>query len=222
MPNAVRERHKHWQLLGLLSQYPSLRIAPSGGTDLTLCGSLRFHVIGNDRRAIADEYAIELTVPSDFPRSLALARETGGRIPRSYHKLRGNYLCLGTPTEQRLVLSASPTLPSFVERLLIPYLYGYSHFERYGTMPFGEQRHGIQGLRDHLGQLYRAPAVVGVEEFLLLTAMKKRSANKVACPCQSGQRLGRCHNRIVNRLRSKLSRRWFRDEYKNVCISLRE
>lgn len=50
MPNAVRERHKHWQLLDLLSQYPSLRIAPSGGTELILCGSLRFHVIGNDRR----------------------------------------------------------------------------------------------------------------------------------------------------------------------------
>jgi hypothetical protein len=45
--------------------------------------------------------------------------------------------------------------------------------------------------------------------FVRLLTMKKRTANKLPCPCGSGDRLGRCHNRIINRVRSKLGRGWF-------------
>ena len=48
-----------------------------------------------------------------------------------------------------------------------------------------------------------------VGEFVRLTAMRKRHANKQACPCGSGRRLGRCHHRRINTLREQLGRRWF-------------
>lgn len=220
MSESVDDRHKRWQLAELLRQYPALRITPLGSEDLVLAGRLPFHVTGPEGRAIADEYMVEILVPPDFPRSLALARETGERIPLKHHKLVEDFLCLGTPTEQRLVLSSSPTLPCFVSQLVVPYLYGYSYSVLYGVMPFGEEDHGDQGIRDHLGRLYHAPAIVGVEDFLRLTSLKKRSANKLLCPCQSGLRLGRCHNRVVNRLRLRLGTRWFRDEHVAVCSLL--
>ena len=216
----VQERHTRWRLAELLRQYPMLRIVPSESDELILKGTLPFHVVGPDGRVIADQYDVEISVPPDFPRMLALARETAERIPPNYHKLEGDYLCLGTPTEQRLVLSSSPTLSFFVSQLLIPYLYGHSYYVQYGSMPFGEYAHGDQGIRDSLGYLFHAPAVVGVEEFLRLASLKKRSANKLPCPCQSGRRLGRCHNRVVNRLRLRLRRSWFREEYTAVCALL--
>ena len=106
------------------------------------------------------------------------------------------------------------------DTLVLPYLYGYSYYERHGVMIFGEQEHGDQGIRDQLGQLYQAPPIEGVEEYLRLTGLHKRVANKRPCPCRSGRRLGRCHNRVVNALRSRLGRHWFRDEYENVCSVL--
>lgn len=222
MNNPVRSRYDLWKLRELLSSHPGLRIAPSANSNLLLEGLISLNATGPDGQHIVDEYGIAVTVPEDFPRSLPLVRETTGRIPRGYHKLSGNNLCLGTPTEQRLQLAESPTLPAFITRLVVPYLYGYSYFELHERMPFGELTHGDQGIRDHLGELYRAPPIEGVEEFLSLTALKKRVANKRPCPCLSGLRLGRCHNRVVNSLRSRLGRTWFRDEYDNVSHLLRE
>jgi hypothetical protein len=40
--------------------------------------------------------------------------------------------------------------------------------------------------------------------------MKKRQANKLPCPCNSGRRVGQCHHLEINRLRNKLGRSWFR------------
>ena len=37
---------------------------------------------------------------------------------------------------------------------VIFYLYGYSHFERYGVMPFDELKHGAEGLREDLASLF--------------------------------------------------------------------
>ena len=118
MSDQARQRHDRWHLAAVLHQYATLRIMPSGGDDLLLSGSVPFHVIGPDRKPLQDEYEIEVTVPPNFPRELALAKETGGRIPKSYHKLEGDYLCLATHTEQRLVLAAEPTLPGFLKRLV--------------------------------------------------------------------------------------------------------
>jgi hypothetical protein len=47
-------------------------------------------------------------------------------------------------------------------------------------------------------------------EFVRLAALRRREANKHPCPCGSGRRLGRCHNRRVNHLRGRLGRSWFR------------
>jgi hypothetical protein len=34
------------------------------------------------------------------------------------------------------------------------------------------------------------------------------------CPCHSGVRLGRCHHKPLNELRSKLGRPWWREQQK--------
>ena len=60
------------------------------------------------------------------------------------------------------------------------------------------------------------------EEFLCLTGMKKRVANKHPCPCGSGRRLGRCHCRRVNHLRRTIGRTWFQAEYQRVASLLED
>jgi hypothetical protein len=47
---------------------------------------------------------------------------------------------------------------------------------------------------------------------LRLIGMKRRVANKRPCPCGSGLRAGKCHHRILNRLRQELGRQWCREQ----------
>lgn len=212
MTETVADRLVRWRLQEMLLRYPGLRIAPSAGDELKLAGELRFHVTGPDGVSIEDAYEVQLCVPADFPRGMPTARETGGRIAPSFHKLKGGLLCLGAPTELRIRLVTSPTLPTFVERIVIPYLFGHSYYLAYGKMPFDELEHGTAGLLQHFAALFGVTDRAAAREFVRAVSLRRRVANKLPCPCGSHRRLGRCHHRRVNRLRMLLGRAWFREE----------
>lgn len=220
MIDSVRSRYERLQIDRLLEQYPGLRIIPSPDEDLILSGPVRFTATGPGGREITDGYDIELRIPPTFPDRAPLVRETADRIPHDYHKLTGDYLCLASPTRIRIELAQSPDIPAFVGQFVIPYLYGHSCHEQHGTMPYGELAHGPEGIREDLASLFDAPGTSRPEEFLRLAGMQKRRANKEACPCGSGRRLGRCHNRRVNDLRGKLGSKWFDVEYGRVVTLL--
>jgi hypothetical protein len=218
MVASIRARLEQLRVEETFLKYPELRLAPSHDGSVTLAGDLQFHVKGPTQEPIEDSYAVRLHVPTSFPNSLALAWETGGRIPRDYHKMGNESLCLGAPTEQRMIMTLSPTLLAFLEKLVIPYLFSYSFFKRYGTMPYDELSHGEEGILQYLASLFESPSTRGVKEFLRLAGMKKRRANKLPCPCGRKLRLGRCHHRRVNSLRDRMGRRWFGNEYTRLTV----
>lgn len=207
---SVRERLSRWRLEELLIRYPTLRLVPGPSGSVRLAGALRFIAKAPAREEIADEYHVEIDVPDCFPEQLPVVRETQGRIPADFHKLDDGTLCLGSPTRLLLIARESATLPRFVDRCVVPYLYGHAYFEKYRTMPFGELQHGAAGIRDDFASLLGVGDISAVPEFIRLTSMRRRQANKQRCPCGSLRRLGRCHNRRVNGLRRRLGRKWFR------------
>jgi hypothetical protein len=209
----VQDRYARWGLGECLTQHPGLYIVPTGAVELRLQGELVVNATGPDGMTIDDAFWVELDVPPDFPKTPANAREVGGRIPQNYHKLKGNRLCLGSPTAIRLELGKSPTLVGFVERLVVPYLFGFAYFERFGRMPYGELAHGLEGIRQHFAELFRLPSIASADEMVRLASLPKRVANKQLCPCGGGRRLGSCHHLVVNRYRKQLGRAWFRSEH---------
>lgn len=221
MSEAVHERYEQLQVETVLDRYAGLRITPTRADELRLVGPLAFQVKGPDGETIEDEYDVEIRVSPRFPVGVPLVRETGGRIDEAYHKLDDGALCLGAPTELRLILQRSPTLVTFVERILIPYLYGHSYCLKHGKMPYGELGHGHAGIRDFFAATFGACGATRPEEFLRLAGLQKRRANKQPCPCDSGFRLGRCHNRRVNNFRTQMGRLWCRDEYLRVMKMLK-
>ena len=58
--------------------------------------------------------------------------------------------------------------------------------------------------------------------FCLLASMLRRRANKRPCPCGSGRRLGRCHNRKVNALRDRVGRVFLQREMVMIVRALRK
>lgn len=188
---------------------PGLRIVP-GASDLVLRGRLAFTAQISGKAQISDCYQIEFRIPETFPRKVPGVFETGGRIPLSYHHLQDGSLCLGSETRLRLMLSEGLSLVGFIDRCLIPYLYRFSYLETRGEAPSEDLEHGVNGIREDLRQLLGVKRESEVLPFIRVLGMRKRHANKQRCPCGSGDRVGRCHNRQLNRLRKLLGRYWFR------------
>jgi hypothetical protein len=207
---SVRDRFVRWRLEELLAKYPGLRLVSGPSGSVRLAGVFAFVAEAPSREQISDEYHIEIDVPESFPQQLPSIKETQGRIPADFHKLEGGALCLGAPTRLLLIARESVSLPRFVDRCVVPYLYGRSYFEKYRTMPFGELEHGAAGIRNDFASLFGVEDRKAAAEFVRLTSMRRRQANKARCPCGSLRRLGRCHNRRVNNLRTRLGRKWFR------------
>lgn len=207
------------ELDGLLENFAGMRIVPSDDS-LVLSGDISFKAQGPDGVEIADTYTIKIEVPFSFPETIPSVWETSKRIPRNFHKLTSNRLCLAAPTQLRLGVRKSSSLLQFVKQFVVPYLFGYSYFEQFDRMPFGELSHGNEGIRDYLREMYSAGNARNPEEFLRLSSLHKRVANKRPCPCGSRRRLGRCHNRVVNAYRRELGRKWFAKEYHRVTSSL--
>jgi len=185
-------------------------------------GRLRFCANGKKTEAIEDGYDVRIEAPENFPDRMALAWETAGRIPPTYHKLDNGALCLGSRIGLRLQIGKSPSILRFVERCVIPYLYGYSYSVKHGAPPFGELKHG------EFGSLQDLAALLGVEDvnlafgYCTLAATKRRRANQRPCPCGSGRRLGRCHNRKVNALRERVGRPVLVSEMRTVVRVFRD
>jgi hypothetical protein len=188
---------------------PGLRIVPTA-SDLVLAGRLRFTAQIPSKVQISDWYQIEFRIPETFPRRIPAVFETGGRIPLSYHHLHDGSLCLGSETRLRLMLSEGLSLVGFIDRCLIPYLYRFSFLKMYGEAPFEDLEHGASGIKEDLRQLLQARGESEVLPFVRLLGMSKRIANKKRCPCGSGERVGRCHHRLLNRMRKRLGMFWFR------------
>lgn len=203
------------QTTEVLSKYPGLRLTPSSD-GLELVGTLRFSAEHDGFGLIDDEYELSIKIPSRFPRELPKTRDCGKRIPRSFHTNGDRSLCLGAPARQILALGKDGTISDYVDLLVIPYLYGYSYFEKHGELPFGELEHGTAGLLCEYAKLFGVTSEKAVPDLIRLASMKKRVANKRPCPCGGGKRLGKCHNRQVNALRDKLGRLWFSDEVRKI------
>ncbi len=188
----------------VLTRFESLRLMPSIDGGVVLEGVIDFTASADGCRTITDSYEISLRIPEAYPSELPVVHETGDRIPTDFHKLEGNALCLGSPFRLWLLTKQDPSLLNFIERVLVPYLYGYSLREAGEALPFGELRHGTPGLVDDLGEMLGTSDSTVAAAYLQVVRQKKRIANKRPCPCGSEVRLGRCHNRKVNALREAL------------------
>src|SRR5262245_17702384 len=222
MAESTRQRYEALGIDIVLDRHRGLCITPSATADIIVAGALPFEVTGPRGEVIADEYEIEIRIRPGFPGTLPTVYETSKRVPADYYKLAGGALCLGAPTEVRLILRRSPTLLTVVDQFVIPYLFGYSSYLRNGKMPYGELDHGNDGIRKYLAEMFGGTTAAHPEEFLKLASKKKRDANKCPCPCDSGRRLGRCHSRSTNHWRRRIGRHWFRNEYDRVKKLLKQ
>ena len=218
-------RHAPLGLDNLFDRFPDLSIRPSNSLDLAIAGRIEFQTKHRDCGTIVESFDLEIRVPQKFPRILPTVFETKGRIPSTFHHNGNRELCLGSLLRLQLITHRNPTLLGFLEGCVIPYLINFAVSERTGKLPFGELEHGARGLLDDYRSILRAGSDQCCLGFLELLTIKKRVANKRLCPCGSGNRLGRCHHKHLNRLRRQAPRYQFRlilaDLRRNLAAEVR-
>ncbi len=167
---------------------------------IELLGPLQFEASADGYEPITDEFEIKLIVPSSYPKELPWVRETGGRIKENYeHVFNNGKLCLAVPIEERLTFEQQPSLVGFVDKLLVPYLYGYCFWEKHGEHPFGEREHGEAGIVGfYVEKLGLSDDIQVLEVLLHLHQYGYRGHHD--CPCGSGAKLRNCHGHALKKL----------------------
>lgn len=188
-------------------------------TETVISGPLTFEACVDELETIIDAFDIELTIPNNFPEMFPQVRETGGRIDIGYGHINSNRtLCLAVPIEERRVFLEQPSLLGFVNRLVIPYLYGYCYWEKCGHHPFGEAAHGEEGILHHymdtLG-LSGEVAVLAVISFLYEYGYRGHHD----CPCGSGQKVRTCHGPALLSLHKTHSIQTLKTEFVAIFTS---
>ncbi len=181
-------------------------------------GIFEFRAVPVNGSEICDQYELELEIPSSFPKALPKVKEVGGKIPRDgdFHVNYDNTLCLGSPLKLFKKVSECPTIAGYAAKCIVPYLYAVSYKLRHGgSFVFSELAHGKQGVLDDYLRLLDLRSPGEVLDALELLGIKRRIANKLACPCKCGERLGSCnyHNKL-NQFRKLTSRSWFKSHHR--------
>ena len=181
------------QIFELQAIHRGLKKTEEKKYEIALSGHLFFEAAPDGLASITDSFEIEMLIPNAYPDMLPRVKETGGKIDNHYeHVFTDGTLCLAVPVEIRRIFHQQPSLLGFVNKLVIPYFYGYCHWKEHGEHPFGEQKHGGEGIiQYYLEKLNLGDEVTALAFVCFLYEHGYRGHHD--CPCGSGRRIRKCH-----------------------------
>ncbi len=145
-------------------------------------------------------FQLEIVVPANFPIGIPLVKETGGRIPGTFHTSASGYLCLDVPLELRLFLKKNGTLLAFINGPVVNFLWAFEYRDEFGEMPNGEWSHGGQGIVEYYLQKFQVKDETRVLGLLRLLA-DDDYRDYLPCPCGSLIKTKKCHGQDIQELR---------------------
>ena len=214
MPAAWR---KSLALEEFRKEFPEFGVRRDRNDDLRLVGAFTRVLHAEGLPEIEDTFDLEIVIPRSFPACPPRVYDRGARIPADYHRLPDKALCLASPLRIALSVRREPTLLAFAGRFLTPYLYRFSHIDKFGRDPWPDLPHGVPGIIDDYSRLLGATSAQMCVGFIALLGRRKRIANKRPCPCGSGLRLGKCHHMRINGIRGVYPRSSFSSFHKHLA-----
>jgi len=201
------------------SRYPNLELLgyPSGGFRVRGCVGFS---IEHNSHMVEDYYNLEFLILADYPASPPIVFEPEGKIPKDFgHFMAAGNFCLGAPVEVCRRFAEHKNLLRFIEDQVIPYLFTYSYKRNHGKLPFGDLRHGTEGLLQYYTEFFGSSPV---EAMKLLKCLADDSVPPLmACPCGGGTKLRECHGPKLTELRPHLPAKQFENELREMMDLLR-
>lgn len=161
---------------------------------------------------------MRIDAPADYPASMPSLRETSGRTAaiaakyriedqRDLHRNPGTgTACLCVKQEERRRFPNGARLLHFIQELVVPYLFGLSHFDEHGKWPWPDRSHGALGAIEYYAETAGEPSAELIWETVdllkgdaswrgLRKQIRKPSAMR-ACVCGSRKPISRCHKGV--------------------------
>ncbi|MGB4107841.1 MAG: hypothetical protein WBK55_08605 [Alphaproteobacteria bacterium] len=152
-----------------------------------------------------DRFNVEILFLPDYPRSLPEVQETAARIPRIQDRHINpidNTACVCIPDEWFLQRK-DESFSTFLQGPVYNFFLSQKHFEIHKTWPFGDRRHGNDGLLDFYREQFGTQDRTTITEYIRCLSQEKIKGHW-NCPCGSGKRIRNCHGDKIHALRSKV------------------
>lgn len=196
-PGLVREIRD-----ALRERYPTLHLFIEDDGRATVAGT--FPVRAPDGRVL-DSYPVSIALPPDYPRGLPVVREVGGRIPwkPDFHVNVDGTACVMLPDDRWRCFPEGAPFLQFLDGPLHNFFLGQSLVAAGGDWPFGQWRHGPDGVFEYYQWLLETKDAATVGRYLRVLA-KLNFKDHLECPCGSGKKIRRCCRSKVLDLRRKI------------------
>lgn len=182
-------------------------------------GAMIFGTIAFRRKVadkwISDVYEISIEIPARYPDEMPETKETGGRVPASFHTNPGNYLCLEVPNNIQLRFRENPTLLFYIDNFVIDYLTTYTVFRRTGKTPFGERAHGLEGKLQYYEELFQTKDWCVILDYMQMIINQKYRGHR-PCFCGSGKKLRDCHREDLIKMMNVDKLELFQSDYYEI------
>ena len=193
----MNEKYIREEFNELYVEYPCLRLLVGRDECWNMKGLFKFSADYPGYKKIVDEYQLNILISHEYPHVLPRITETAGRIPDNFHKYSDGTLCLGSSLNVRQNFMREPSILGFVKYCVIPYLYQYSYYEKYGEMVWGERPHGGKGIAISYYEYFDIKDNNTILEFLKILDDNNYRGHW-NCPCGSQKKNSRLSWRIVS------------------------
>jgi hypothetical protein len=186
----------------LLARYPSLHLFINEAGDTQVRGT--FPVLSPEGREL-DRYQVAIELPADYPEGLPVVREVGGRIPwhEDSHVETDGKACVLIPDDRWRGFPKGAPFRHFLEGPVHNFFLGQSLVAQGEKWPFGEWRHGREGVLQYYQELFGTVDLRTVARFLHVLN-KLNLKLHWDCPCGSGRKIEKCCKSRIIDLRSKI------------------
>lgn len=198
----------------LRNKHSNLHLHIDQQDNATVHGTL---VVPSPTGIVLDRYQISIEIPADFPASLPIVRETGGRIPwdPDFHVETNGIACVMLPDERWRIFPESAPFTDFIDGPVQNFFLGQSLVELGEDWPFDEWEHGERGILEYYKQLFESEDPATVLRYLRM--LSKRTLKKHwKCPCGSGKKVRKCCEPKIKDLRRKVPPAVIR----NACVRM--
>lgn len=186
----------------LRARYPHLHLFIEPDGSAVVRGT--FPVLSPEGRVL-DRYQVSIELPRDYPRSLPIVREVGGRIPwkPEYHVNADGVACVLLPDDRWRCFPEGAAFVQFLDGPVHDFFLGQSLVALGEGWPFGQWSHGADGVREYYQWLFQTEDLSTIQRYLEVLA-KLNYKKHLACPCGSGQKIRRCCKARIVDLRNKI------------------
>lgn len=175
--------------------YPDLQILEEMEDLFTLEGSICVNR-KNSEFTLFKEYKVRILIYKD-DNELPQVYDIGCQIDSEYsHRYEDGKLCLDTDTTIRIRYENGMDLCSWMQEFVEAFYFSYEYFRRNGEYPFGERKHGCDGVLETYGEYFR---VTGKDDALncLKYIVARGYSGHDQCPCGSGKYIRKCHGKYI-------------------------